>query len=152
MIIPCVLIAGALPILPGLILAIKRRKQMHDGRTATPPMRMTRGFVLGLGGFNLVLALMVAGLGITWFLAPDLVMAAGVAQETSGDPYATLAAALAVSIGSLSAAYAVAMTGSAALGVIAEKPDLFGSALIIVGLAEGVAIYGLIIAFMILNR
>jgi V/A-type H+-transporting ATPase subunit K len=115
-------------------------------------MRMTSGFVLGLGGFNLVLALMVAGLGITWFLAPDLVMAAGVAQETSGDPYATLAAALAVSIGSLSAAYAVAMTGSAALGVIAEKPDLFGSALIIVGLAEGVAIYGLIIAFMILNR
>jgi V/A-type H+-transporting ATPase subunit K len=62
-----------------------------------------------------------------------------------------LAAALAVSMGSLGAAYAVSTTGSAAVGAIAEKPDVFGRALIFVGLAEGVAIYGLIIAFIILG-
>ena len=43
-------------------------------------------------------------------------------------------------------------TGSAAVGAIAEKPEIFGRALIFVGLAEGVAIYGLIIAFMIISR
>ncbi len=148
MIILFALIMGALPILPGLIFAIKRRKRTES----TSPAQMTRGLVLGMGGFNIVLALIVIGLGLTWFFAPHLVMAAGMAQETSGDPYAPLAAALAVCVGSLSAGYAVATTGSAALGVIAEKPEIFGSALIFVGLAEGVAIYGLIIAFMILNR
>jgi len=47
---------------------------------------------------------------------------------------------------------AVAVVGAAALGAISEKPELFGQALIFVGLAEGIAIYGLIIAIMILGR
>ena len=40
----------------------------------------------------------------------------------------------------------------AAVGAIAEKPELLGRVLILVGLAEGIAIYGLIIAILILNR
>ena len=43
-------------------------------------------------------------------------------------------------------------TGSAAIGAIAEKPELLGRSLIFVGLAEGIAIYGLIISILILNR
>jgi V/A-type H+-transporting ATPase subunit K len=46
----------------------------------------------------------------------------------------------------------VSGTGAAAVGTIAQKPDFFGRALIFVGLAEGIAIYGLIISFMVLNR
>ena len=42
--------------------------------------------------------------------------------------------------------------GAASLAALAEKPDLLGRALIMVGLAEGIAIYGLLIAFMVLNR
>jgi V/A-type H+-transporting ATPase subunit K len=80
-----------------------------------------------------------------------MVLAAGLSQDAGGDTYASLAAALAVGAGSLGAAYAVSTTGSAAVGAIAEKPDVFGRALIFVGLAEGVAIYGLIIAFIILG-
>ena len=41
---------------------------------------------------------------------------------------------------------------SATCKELAEKPESFGRALIFVGLAEGIAIYGLIIAFIILNR
>lgn len=63
-----------------------------------------------------------------------------------------LAAALATGFGCLGAGIAVAYVGSAALGVIGEKPELTGKALIYVGLAEGIAIYGLIIAIMILTR
>ncbi|MBF0178522.1 MAG: H+transporting two-sector ATPase C subunit, partial [Magnetococcales bacterium] len=40
----------------------------------------------------------------------------------------------------------------AAIGAITEKPELLGRMLILVGLAEGIAIYGLIISILILNR
>jgi len=63
-----------------------------------------------------------------------------------------IAAALATGVSSLGAGFAVASVGSAAIGALAEKPELLGRALIIVGLAEGIAIYGLIISILILNK
>jgi V/A-type H+-transporting ATPase subunit K len=76
------------------------------------------------------------------------------AKET--DPgvikFAFLAAAIAVGVGSLGAGAAVGYVGAAAMGAIGEKPELAGRALIFVGLAEGIAIYGLIIAIMILGK
>ena len=62
------------------------------------------------------------------------------------------AAAFATAIGSVGAGIAVAYVGSAALGAIGEKPELAARALIYVGLAEGIAIYGLIISIMILTK
>jgi V/A-type H+-transporting ATPase subunit K len=61
-----------------------------------------------------------------------------------------LSAALAVGIGSVAAGIAVAMVGSAAMGAVAERPELMGRSLIYVGLAEGIAIYGVVVAIMIL--
>ena len=52
----------------------------------------------------------------------------------------------------LGAGLAVARVGTAAVGALAEKPELFGRLLIFVGLAEGIAIYGLIVSILILNR
>jgi V/A-type H+-transporting ATPase subunit K len=63
-----------------------------------------------------------------------------------------IAAALATGMSSLAAGIAVARVGSAAIGTLAEKPELLGRALIMVGLAEGIAIYGLIVSILILNR
>jgi V/A-type H+/Na+-transporting ATPase subunit K len=65
---------------------------------------------------------------------------------------AFLAAALSTALGTLGAGYAVARVGSAAVGAIAEKPELFGRVLVLVGLAEGIAIYGLIVSILILDR
>ena len=114
--------------------------------------QMARKLVLGLGGFNLLLALAMIVLGVAWLATPSSAEAAEPSQETSGgDPYKSLSAAISVGLGSIGAAYAVGATGSAAIGVIAEKPETFGRVLIFVGLAEGVAIYGLIIAFMVLR-
>jgi V/A-type H+-transporting ATPase subunit K len=62
-----------------------------------------------------------------------------------------LAAALSTGLSSLGAGYAVANVGSAAIGALTEKPELLGRALIFIGLAEGIAIYGLIISILILN-
>ena len=66
--------------------------------------------------------------------------------------FAFLAAAIAVGVGSLGAGVAVGYVGAAAMGAIGEKPELAGRALIFVGLAEGIAIYGLIIAIMVLGK
>jgi len=61
-----------------------------------------------------------------------------------------LAAALAVGISCIAGGIAVGRIGSAAMGAMSENPDLFGKALPLVGLAEGICLWGLIVAFLIL--
>jgi V/A-type H+-transporting ATPase subunit K len=63
-----------------------------------------------------------------------------------------IAAALSTGVGCIAAGIAVASVGAAGIAVVGEKPDLMARALIFVGLAEGIAIYGLIISIMILTR
>jgi V/A-type H+-transporting ATPase subunit K len=62
-----------------------------------------------------------------------------------------IAAAASAGISSTAAAFAVARVGSAAVGALAEKPELFGRVIVLVGLAEGIAIYGLIVSILVLN-
>jgi V/A-type H+-transporting ATPase subunit K len=62
-----------------------------------------------------------------------------------------IAAALSTGLSSLAAGYAVASVGTAAISALTEKPELLGRTLIFVGLAEGIAIYGLIVSILILN-
>lgn len=140
-----VLVAGLVPMVPATVFFLRRRH--------LAPASAARGLVLGLNGFNVILGLMAVGIGVAWLASPAAVLAAGSnAQQTSPDPYAALAAAISTGLAAIGAGMAVASTGSAAVGTIAEKPESFGRSLIFVGLAEGIAIYGLIISFMILNR
>jgi V/A-type H+-transporting ATPase subunit K len=85
-----------------------------------------------------------------------LCLMAGAAPETVATPevvkWAFISAAIAVGLSAIGAAVAVAAVGAAALGAMSEKPELAGRALIFLGLAEGIAIYGLIVAIMILGR
>ena len=60
-------------------------------------------------------------------------------------------AALAVGLSGIGGGIAVAAAASAALGAISENDKAFGKALIFVGLAEGVALYGLIVALLLLS-
>ena len=43
-------------------------------------------------------------------------------------------------------------SNAAALAAMSERPEMFGRAMVIVGLAEGIAIYGLIVAIMLIGR
>ena len=63
-----------------------------------------------------------------------------------------LAAALVTGLSCIGGCIAVASAASAALGAISEDSSVLGKSLIFVGLAEGVALYGLIISFMILGQ
>jgi V/A-type H+-transporting ATPase subunit K len=65
--------------------------------------------------------------------------------------WAFFSAALVAGLAALGAADSVAVVGGAAMAAVAEKPETAGRALIFVGLAEGIAIYGIIIAIMILS-
>lgn len=84
-------------------------------------------------------------------LAADAVTSAAAAL----DPQAGLgmiAAALATGLSGIGGGIAVAAAASAALGAISENEKTFGKALIFVALAEGIALYGLIISFSILGK
>ena len=74
---------------------------------------------------------------------------AGSASETaSGLKY--IGAALSTGLATIGTGYAVGQVGSAAHGAISEDASILGRTIIFVGLAEGIAIFGVIISIMIL--
>ena len=85
--------------------------------------------------------------------APAVVVQQTSSTTTTNDSgSAFIGAAIAVAASALGAGIAIAYAGSAALATVSEQPDLFGRAMVVVGLAEGVAIYGLIVAVLILGK
>jgi V/A-type H+-transporting ATPase subunit K len=100
-------------------------------------------------------AFRVAGHGISGLIrpAPSTGLArSGKPSAKGGSPTGCFlyAAAIATGLAAVGAGIAVATTGSAALGSVAERPELFGCSPVYVGLAEGIAIHGVIVAILIL--
>ena len=105
---------------------------------------------LALLGATLLLGLAATAL-LLW--APDARAATGAPALGGLDAsWVFIGAALATGMSSVGAGLAVARVGTAAVGALAEKPELFGRLLIFIGLAEGIAIYGLIVSILMLNR
>ncbi len=77
--------------------------------------------------------------------------AAGTAASGSSSA-ALIGAAIAVAGSTIGAGIAVAYVGAAALAAMSERPELFGRAMVIVGLAEGIAIYGLIVGIILIGK
>ena len=101
------------------------------------------------------IALALAAAATALLVAAPAAQAAPVALAGLGAEawsYGLLAAAISTALAALGAGFAVGKVGTAAIGALAEKPELFGRLLIFVGLAEGIAIYGLIVSILILNR
>ena len=57
-----------------------------------------------------------------------------------------------IGLSCIGSGYAVASSASAALGALSEDSSIFGKALIFVALAEGIALWGFIVAFLILTH
>ncbi|KHF26071.1 ATP synthase subunit C [Solemya velum gill symbiont] len=109
--------------------------------------------LLTLSGFSAVVAIVATLLLVFGNVnAEESVPAVVEALPPGVVQWGFLAAALATGLSALGAGIAVASVGSAAIGALAEKPELLGRSLIIIGLAEGIAIYGLIISILILNK
>lgn len=134
---------GLVPVIPAVVYVIQNGN--------LKPSQAISRMVSGFNWFNFLVGLMAGGLALVWLASPSAVLAAEAAQEGAVvDQYATLAAALSTGLACIGAGIAVAASGAAAVGATAEKPESFGRALIFVGLSEGIAIYGLIISFLVL--
>ncbi|MBQ3919892.1 MAG: ATPase [Oscillospiraceae bacterium] len=121
---------------------IARIKNFKDGK------KCRNAIILNLCSFFGVMLLAV--------LLPigDLVSAEAVAETAGTLSYAGmgyLAAAIAVGLGSIGCGIAVGNAAPAAIGAVAEEPGCFGKAMIFVALGEGVALYGFLIAFLIIQ-
>lgn len=81
---------------------------------------------------------------------PGVINAREVATAPNGLGF--IAAGLSTGLASIGAGIAVSNVGSSAIGAVSEDPSILGKSMIFLGLAEGIAIYGLIISIMILGR
>lgn len=84
-------------------------------------------------------------------LLPANSIAAGGSAASSADGLKYIGAALSTGLATIGTGFAVGNVGSAALGAISEDQSILGRTIIFVGLAEGIAIFGVIISIMILN-
>lgn len=76
----------------------------------------------------------------------------GPAEVSLGFGLTMIGVAIPTGLATIGAGIAVGPVGAAAMALISEKPEMFGRTLVYLGLAEGIAIYGLVISILILGR
>ena len=98
--------------------------------------------------------LLIAIIGVNDALAQPAVEAAlsGSANISVGMGLAFIGIALPTAGSTIAAGIAVGPIGAASLAAVSEKPEMFGRTLVYLGLAEGIAIYGLVLSILLLNR
>lgn len=90
--------------------------------------------------------------GIVTLSGASTASAAAADGISSGAGMGFIGAALSVGLSGIGSGIGVASSASAALGAISEDGSIFGKSLIFVAMAEGIALYGLIISFMIIGK
>jgi V/A-type H+/Na+-transporting ATPase subunit K len=103
------------------------------------------------------LALFVAAQAALIFVGAQEAMAAaeaasGGAEISIGLGLAIIGVGIPTAFSTIAAGIAVGPIGAASLAVLAEKPEIFGRTLIYLGLAEGIAIYGLVMSILLLDK
>lgn len=125
--------------------------ELTEGRLALP-LRWIKMAVAA----NLLL--FVATLvGLLFFAAREVMAqttaeAAARGEVTTGMGLALIGVGIPTGFAAIGAGIALGPVAAAALAVVAEKPEIFGRTLVYVGLAEGIAIYGLVVSILILGR
>ncbi|MEW5786288.1 MAG: ATP synthase subunit C [Pseudomonadota bacterium] len=107
-----------------------------------------------LGNF-LIFGLAVAGflyLGVQDVMAQEAAASGGGEGISMAVGLALIGIGLPTGLAAIGAGIALGPVGAAALAVIAEKPEMFGRTLIYMGLAEGIAIYGLVMSILLLGK
>lgn len=125
------------------------------GWLARRPSRPAVRLLVGVNAVLVVASLAVLAVALTADPATAAVATAAAedpASSGSSSSAALIGAAIAVAGSSIGAAIAVAYTGAAALAAMSERPEMFGRAMVVVGLAEGIAIYGLIVSVILIGR
>ena len=93
----------------------------------------------------------IASLALLLIAAVPVLFAQAAAPAATADTARYLAAAAAVGLACIGGGLAVGQIGAAAMAAMSENPELSGKALPYVGLAEGICLWGFIVALMILS-
>ena len=122
--------------------------EMQPAKVAKPWFKPT------IGGN---LAIFVVAQASLIFLGAQEVMAAPAVAEAGGEisiglGLGIIGVGIPTALSTIGAGIAVGPIGAASLAVLAEKPEIFGRTLIYLGLAEGIAIYGLVMSILLLDR
>ena len=132
-------------LLPLLAIALLAAPLVPVYRGVTTGKKAKRSIIGNLCAF--------AGICLLAIIVPGTAFAAGPeAASGAATGMGYLAAALVTGLSCVGAGIAVAAAAPAAIGAVSEDPKSFGKAMIFVVLGEGVAIYGLLISIMILNK
>ncbi len=97
-----------------------------------------------IGFFSVMLVTVVA------LFSGNIALAEGADIASAADGMKYLSAALATGLATVGTGIAVSAAASAALGALSENEKIMGKALIFVAMAEGIALYGLLVSFTIL--
>lgn len=118
-------------------------------------IRLAPAWIKGAVGANiLIFALALFGvlvLGTQEVMAQTAAPGGG-SEVSVGLGLALIGIGIPTGLASIGAAIALGPVGSAALAVLAEKPEIFGRSLVFLGLAEGIAIYGLVMSILMLGK
>lgn len=119
------------------------------------PAKVARPWFKPTIGLNLMI--FIAAQAALIFMGLGEVMAAPAVAEAGGEisvglGLGIIGVGIPTALSTIGAGIAVGPIGAASLAVLAEKPEIFGRTLIYLGLAEGIAIYGLVMSILLLDR
>ena len=155
---------AALIIVPALVLmfsAYYTFRQRMQGRSVRKVMRVNVATFLILIVMVSVCAFAVSAVSDAPVAAPEATAQAAEHAEEAAAPAADngnakglglLAAALVTAISGIGGGIAVAAGAPAAIAATSEDPKSFGKSLIFVALGESIALYGVVISILILNK
>ncbi len=145
-----IFIAGIMTLSIVSLIALGVYLELSPGKRVVSPPR-ARGWLMGnFAVFGLAFVGLLA-LGAQEVMAETTAIAAK-SEVTLGMGLAIIGIGLPTGLAAIGAALALGPVGSAALAVVAEKPEMFGRTLIYLGLAEGIAIYGLVMSILLLGK
>lgn len=110
---------------------------------------MKRLFVVGLATLILCLALTTMSVGGVYAAVINQPVQAGAEEQAATMDLSKLGAGIAIAFAALGAGLGLGTASAAAIGAVAEKPELFGRTIIYVVFIEAVAIYGLVVALLL---
>lgn len=123
-------------------------------RPLTQRLRPSR-WLKGTVGANLIV-FVAAEAGLLFIGVHDALAAepaaAGAREVSVGLGLALIGIGIPTALATIGAGIAVSSVGAASLAVIAERPEVFGRTLVYLGLAEGIAIYGLVVTILLLGK
>ncbi|HEY7508417.1 ATP synthase subunit C [Candidatus Nitrososphaera sp. FF02] len=106
----------------------------------------------GRASLSLLTLLAAAVFAGVAFATPAAYAQEGEAPASEASSFKFLAAGIAFGLAALGAGFGLGFVGAAGLAAISENPKMQSSVFIIVGMVESIAIYGIVMMFIILGQ